>query len=197
VLCHSIDSLGQHGDLHIRRTIIALVRPELRDKFLFAFFGNGHEKKNSHLLATTAPGIPWLALILTMERQMLSAFSKNATAILGGAGLESRPALIWQSVYNSDVGRSFMLTAVFMAEDLSKNKCLAPRSNSDVICKTALRLNCKADGRMVRRECSKDRKLADSEIFYGLERLRPLNGAAAALTKCGCRMTKRITLTPK
>ena len=58
VLGHSIDSLRQHGNLHVWRTIIAIMCAELADNFLFSIFCNGHVKRNSHLLATTASGIP-------------------------------------------------------------------------------------------------------------------------------------------
>ena len=58
VLGHSIDSFRQHRNLHVRRTIVALMCAELADNFLFSFFCNGHVKRNSHLLATTTSGIP-------------------------------------------------------------------------------------------------------------------------------------------
>ncbi len=58
VLRHSIDSFRQHRNLHIGRSIVAIMRAELSDNFLFSFFCNGHVKRNSHLLKTTTSGCP-------------------------------------------------------------------------------------------------------------------------------------------
>jgi hypothetical protein len=58
VLGHSIDSFREHGNLHIRRAIVPFMSAELANYFLFSIFCNGHVKRNSHLLATTASGFP-------------------------------------------------------------------------------------------------------------------------------------------
>ena len=87
MLGHSIDSFRQHGNLHIWRTIIAIMCAELADNFLFSIFCNGHVKRNSHLLATTASGIP-RGLDFTNGRRMLPPFSSIATAIPPNLRLE-------------------------------------------------------------------------------------------------------------
>jgi len=58
VLGHSIDSFRQHGNLHVWRTIVAVVCAELADNFLFSIFCNGHVKRNSHLFAITTSRYP-------------------------------------------------------------------------------------------------------------------------------------------
>ena len=75
VLSHSVDSLRQHRDLHIWRTIVTLMRAKLADNFLSSFFGNGHVKRNSHLLATTTSGIPG-GLDFYYWRKNVTAFFK-------------------------------------------------------------------------------------------------------------------------
>ena len=75
VLRHSVDSLRQHRDLHIWRTIVTLMRAKLADNFLSSFFGNGHVKRNSHLLATTTSGIPG-GLDFNYWRRNVTAFFK-------------------------------------------------------------------------------------------------------------------------
>lgn len=76
VLGHSIDSLRQHGNLHIWRTIVTLMCAKLADYFLFSFFCNGHVKRNSHLLATTTSGIPG-GLDFYYWRTNVTPFFKN------------------------------------------------------------------------------------------------------------------------